>query len=606
MKLKILLLTFLLTLSAIASEITLQNILTVNPKMDMIDLTKQLESIPDNTYIEWKSGAYKFDKLYFRNKKNIYFDFEKNVVITANNILFEKCDNIRFDAFKLINSDDGSVIIIQDSSDIYIARGEFESKDLKNGGIYLENSKNVALIELSFTKMNETNHININNSIVYINSCKFYKKDDKYSILSIENSTVEVFNSNFSSEYKPAIFTLNSDGTIDGNNFYGLLNKKSKDDIQAIYIRGNSDFNIIDNSIENYLRGIDIIDSQARITNNRIKNANTGIALEKSKSIISENVLEKINNNKLLEEKPVYIGISVRDSYAEITSNKISETTRGINVNNSDTRINNNSISNTFDTDDYNGIGISLFNGEKPYVTARLANNSFINVKNHYYGDDKTAVTLITDYDKYKEFFEAGTSQTIDVPKSNVDINYTPINVDNIVALKDSKIDNKTVKILNPTMLSGVLVDDLIVKDMVLDPGQYIKIDTNTMMILFPEEYKGIFLDELPKLQSTNLPYEIKTTIDNQGILNVLNVQVATQDSIKFIKYKGKLNLNFTKKDDMQSGLSIYSFSIKLKNSDKPRSFSFIANDGKEVIKKFIVNNDTFQLVEDIEKKADF
>ena len=56
----------------------------------------------------------------------------------------------------------------------------------------------------------------------------------------------------------------------------------------------------------------------------------------------------------------------------------------------------------------------------------------------------------------------------------------------------------------------------------------------------------------------------------------------------------------------MQSGLSIYSFSIKLKNSDKPRSFSFIANDGKEVIKKFIVNNDTFQLVEDIEKKADF
>ena len=102
LKLFVILLFF--TLSLTAQEIEFKHVVSITPTTDMKILSKKLELLPSDTLVLWKSGEYIFDKLLFKDKKNIRFDAEGETVIISKDISIENCDNLLFRDFKHINS----------------------------------------------------------------------------------------------------------------------------------------------------------------------------------------------------------------------------------------------------------------------------------------------------------------------------------------------------------------------------------------------------------------------------------------------------------------------------------------------------------------------
>jgi len=572
MILKKLILMVLLSLSVMADKIELTNILYIGTEMSQSEIVEKLQNIPNNTSVMWSSGSYELGKINLKNKKNIEFSFEKGVSLSSDGIYLTSCDNLKFSDFNYTNKyKTDQYFIIKDSSNIAILNIEFKRERSPTNGININNSQDIYLSNLNFKNGLEWHHLRIIKSRVSIDECTFYKDYNKYPIIYSKRSDINISNSIFSSEVIASIAVSNSRGVIQNNKFEGLLKKKNTELITAISIKEDSHFKLINNSINNYLRGIHVIDSEAFIGKNRIKNATYGIVIGSSKAIIESNILEDINNKNYLTNSLKFFGFYITDkSTVNINSNQISNTSCGISIfAKSKANIIGNTIHDIFKQGSYNE-AMYIHSG----ATVAVKNNTIINTENKYDG-------------KTQEYLN---------DKVLVDTDYSEIKLSKMSALKKSTVDYKAI-------VSGNLIEDLFIKNTIIDAGEYIKINKNSKTILFPNDYRGLSLNELPKLESKkddlNINFEVKVENAKQWLYGA----VQTHNTIESIKYKGKLAIRYEKKSDLKSGLDTYLFSIKLKDNAKERFFSFIAHDGRESIKKFVLDNGKVTVVEENDKR---
>jgi len=568
MKLKVLILTLLLTVTLFSKEIKFTNIFQINKQMSSDEITKAIINLPNNSIVLWKSGVYDVDYLSLENKKNIRFDFEKDVTLVSRAIYIKSSDNIRFSDFNYSNSKASDYYVhIEDSSNIAFYRIRFQTKTLVQNGIQVKNSKNIVLGALTLKKGIEGNHISIEDSKVFVSECKLYKDyNNSYALVYMKNSDVEIQNSDLSSKYNHAIYVENSRGIIQYNKFNGLLREKSKDYLTAIFLWKSNAFQVNNNQIDYYIGGIELLNSSALIKSNIITNANIGILLDKSKAIIESNSLKNINNNYYIKKNGtsfIYRGLLVRnDSTADITHNSF------YNIKMEDGII--------FDKD---GIGVLI--GDKAIVN--LDNNTFKDTEQNIIGDAKNK----------------------SLPKISINTNHEEFDFSEIIALIDAKVDFQALKVLNPSIVSGELINDLVVNNTIIEANEYMKIDKNLKMICFPREYKGLFVKEMPKLKSGDYKLNIKSKVVTDNGIQQLHIYLKTKNNIKEILYKGKSKISFEKENDLESGWDYYTFSINLKNSKEKRFLSFIVNDNREIVKKFILDDGKIRFVEESDK-ADF
>lgn len=605
MKFKTLIILVFLPLTVFAEDaIILKQILTVRADMNQKILVKQLEAIPDNSQIQWKSGNYTFDTLTFKNKHNLEFVFEKNVTIHSNNIRFEDSHNVRLSQFNHINTNSTASINLGGSSNIYMSEINLESTDGKSGGLYIKKSQNIYLYKMMFKAMNKTNHINIEDSVVEVSHCSFSSTNDEYSRVDGKNSHIKIQNSAFKTEEADGISMDNSYGIIANNNFNSPLNDKTKSLYRAIYIYNESKFTINDNLINNYITGIRInTSSQSRIKGNTIKKAKIGIAVfNQSKADISDNTLININNPNYIEEKSFYSGIFINDSWVNIVDNKISNTFRGISAFNSDTIVSENTIKDIFNTNHYSGFGVYLYGEDTARSTSRLGDNNFINVTvgYNYHGNEHASIVTTRNYNY--DYFKGRIYNTADPFILNLNIQHQSVQYDVMNKLAESKLSGAA-NFINAGWLSGILTKDQVVESTIIDAGTYLKIDTlSGNAIQFPSDYRGLKFKTLPKLNNRDTAIRITSSINDSQ----LTLRAETHNTIQSIKYNDQFDLPFIPSSHLKTGLDDYLISLKISNNPKQRSLSFITQDGQEIIHKFIFDNNTFHQLIDNTQVAKF
>ncbi len=587
MKINYLFLLMFFTASIYAKEIELKNLLVITPDMPSNEIKDLLEKMPDNTLVEWRTGNFKFDTLTLEKKSNIRID-ATNVMLTLNKLTLSQCNVMRIKNISLVNTDDTGTVTIKDSSDIALMDGQITSKDKKSGGIYISDSKNIYIAYITTKQMDEINLIYAIKSTLLIKKCKFEKHQGKNASLYFSNSNVEVTDSNFSTENETIIGAEKSHGLIHNSRFTSVKPLTSN----FLNIMDKSHFTIVNNTFSNFFSVLDIGSfSMAEISNNKITDGIYGIRVkESSKAVIAKNRFLNMNQGDILVSD---------NSYSEIMDNILEKA--GVGIYGGDSRM---IIVNNRLIDIHIGIISTIRNN--PYMTISLKDNYFKSVKELYNGWNKAEIISITDYDKFENYFQSEISHSIPVKTEPIDLRYKEVNLTNLNTLKNSKFDPTTANYLNPQFCTGKLVDDLIAGDTVIDAGEFVKIDKLTKVILYPKEYKGIKLDELPKLQSADSQYILTASVTTEGKLSDVHFMLTTADTLKFIKYKGKKEIQFKQKSNPDTGEEKYLFSLRLKNSDKQRSLSFITLDGKEVIKKFIFNDGAFKLIENDHQKADF